>query len=651
MISWRRIFTIWFISLMCCLMLVSAQDPSREADAHFQNYNFALALEAYKKVLEKQEASLKIVKRIADCYRFLNNSKEAEFWYAQTLTFPDHGVENIRFFADAARKNGNYEKARLLYLRVAEAAPGQAAEARKLALNCQEVQSWLIQPASYQVEELPGLSSSNLDFSPVFYQKGLVFTSDRQLPGSKEPLSGWTGKPLAKLYYAPLENGRFSQASPLPQPLNSKFENGSAVFNQAEDRVFFTRVTKMDPKKSWARFSDEKAYINRLEIYLSEHKSGTWTEPQPFPFNNIAEYSLGHPALSRGGDTLYFASDMPGGQGDTDIYFSVLHKNGTWGKPVNAGPQVNTAGKELFPVVAANGRFYFSSEGHLGMGGLDIFQARGSGARWKQVENLRSPLNSSSDDFGILFDKSGRKGYLSSNRNSPDGSDNIFGFSFLPPTCQLTGWTLEIIETAPGTRQEAPVPHAQVRITNNRDTTTLVATSDRFGNFTFQAQDGISYTIKGSKKGYLTTTSTLTRDCQSVVNLVKTGLLLHRDVLNKPIVLDKIYYDVNSYKIRPDAARELDKLVQIMLDNPGIKIELSSHTDSRAGKAYNALLSQMRADAAVAYMLTKGVPESDIVAKGYGETKLINKCADGVSCPEKQHQMNRRTEFTILELK
>jgi outer membrane protein OmpA-like peptidoglycan-associated protein/tetratricopeptide (TPR) repeat protein len=641
---------LWLAGGMLSLLLVSAQDPGKEAETHYNNYNFALALEAYKKLLEKQEASLKIVKRIADCYRFLNNSKEAEFWYAQTLTFPDHEPENLRFFADAARKNGNYDKAKRLYLRYADRVPDQAALALKLAANCDEVRQWIEKPAPYELAPLAELSSDNLDFSPVFYQQGLVFTSDRVLPGSKEPLSGWTGKPLAKLYYARSEGGRFTTIEPLPGPINSKFENGSAVFNQSEDVVYFTRVNKIKPKVTWVKFSAEEEFINRLEIYISSKNGNTWSEPVPFPFNDINAYSIGHPALSRGGDTLYFASDMPGGFGDTDIYFSVKRKGGSWSKPVNAGPQVNTASKELFPVVAQTG-FYFSSEGHSGMGGLDIYQAQGSGSRWKNVRNLRYPLNSSSDDFGILFDKSGQAGYLSTNRNSADGSDNLYAFQYAAPSCRLTGWTLEHIPARPGEVQEAPVSEVLVRITNNVDTTTVQAYSDKFGNFTFEVRDGVTYTVKGTKKGYLTTTATVTQDCNSVVNLVKTGLTLHRDMLNKPIILDKIYYDVNSYKIRPDAARELDKLVQIIRDNPGIKIELSSHTDSRAAENYNNLLSQMRADAAVSYIISKGVPESSIVAKGYGESRLINKCADGVRCPEKEHQLNRRTEFTILELR
>jgi outer membrane protein OmpA-like peptidoglycan-associated protein/tetratricopeptide (TPR) repeat protein len=652
-------FYLWLMACLLSLLLVSAQDPAKEADAHFHNNNFALALEAYKKVLEKQEASLKIVQRIADCYRFLNNSQEAEFWYAQTLTFPDHAPHNLKFFAEAARKNGHYPKARLLYLRYAQLVPDQAPLALQMAANCDEVQQWIEQPAPYTLQPLAGLSSQNLDFSPVFYQQGLVFTSDRPVAGGKEAVSGWTGKPLAKLYYARADKGTFSPAEPLPAPLNSEFENGSAVFNQNQDVVYFTRVNKVKASTgkqapelmSWVKFAPEKDFINRLEIYSSEKKGSTWSAPVPFPFNNIASYSLGHPALSRSGDTLYFASDMPGGRGDTDIYFSVKSPEGRWSKPVNAGGQINTAGKELFPVVAANGRFYFSSEGHSGMGGLDIYQAQGAGDRWQQVKNLRYPLNSSSDDFGILFDKSGQAGYLSTNRNSADGSDDLYAFTYEAPSCQLTGWTLENLQTKPGLVQEAPVSNVQLHVSNNSDTTTLIFTSDKYGNFTFPVRSGVTYTIKGTKKGYLTTTTTVNRDCNAVVNLLKTGLKLHRDMLNKPIILDKIYYDVNSYKIRPDAALELNKLVQIIKDNPGIQVELSSHTDSRADQAYNKLLSQMRADAAVTYIISKGAPESSIIAKGYGETRLINKCTNGVSCPEKEHQLNRRTEFTILKLK
>jgi outer membrane protein OmpA-like peptidoglycan-associated protein/tetratricopeptide (TPR) repeat protein len=645
-------FRLCFLWLGCSLLwlgLSAAQDPVKDADAHFNSNNFSLALEDYKKVLDVQEANLKVVQRIADCYRFLNNSKEAEFWYAQTLNFPEHSPENIRYFADAARKNGNYEKARIYYLRYAGQDPGQAPLARKLAASCQEAQQWMEHPAPYRLRPLPGISAGDLDFSPVFYQQGLVFTSDRGVSGN-QAVSGWTGKPLAKLFYAPLENGSFTRPAALPEPLNSQSENGSAVFNQAEDIVYFTRVIQVKPALSWAKFGANVKFTNRMEIYISQRKGNAWTAPTPFPFNNFRDFSIGHPALSPSGDTLYFASDMPGGYGDTDIYFSVKSDDDNWSKPVNAGNKINTPDKELFPVVAANGRLYFSSMGHGGMGGLDIFQAQGTGADWHHVENLKYPLNSSSDDFGILFDKSGQNGYLSTNRNSADGHDNIYAFAYEPVTCRLTGWTLENIQTHPGILQEAPVSQVQVRISNNQDTTAVVLASDAYGNFSFNARQGITYTIRGSKKGYLTTTSTVTGDCQSVVNLVKTGLPLHRDALNKPVVLNKIYYDLDSYVIKPEAALELDKLVQVIQDNPGVKIELRSHTDSRAGKAYNKLLSQMRANAAVHYIISKGVPSASIIAKGYGEERLLNNCADGNRCPDEAHQLNRRTEFSILAL-
>jgi outer membrane protein OmpA-like peptidoglycan-associated protein len=632
----------------------------KAADLLYQKFEYARAVEAYKKALEAGQPTLAVSSKIADCYRLMNNAKETEFWYAQVLSFPDHEPQHIKYYANAARKNGNFSKAQQLYLTYGQKVPAEAEIAQALAAACANAQQWVAQPLAYALNKVKALNSENADFSPTTYLDGLVFTSNRApAVKTKAEVSGWTGKPDFKLFYVKGNDSAWQTPELMPEPLNNKFQNGSAVFSPNQEVVYFTRINQVKQKSkkantdpfSWVKFPAESEFINRLEIFISEKKEDKWSEPKAFPYNKVSDYSVGHPALAPDGNTLYFASDMPGGVGETDIYYSQKQADGNWSKPQNLGPAINTAGKELFPTFGPDSTFYFSSEGHSGIGGLDIYATRGAAETWKNVRNLKYPLNSSQDDFGILFDKTNEAGYLSSNREAADGADDIYAFKFVRTPCNLAGKAIEKIQVRPGVFRESPVENVMLRLYKENDTTSVVTYSDAKGFFTFPILDGVTYTVKGIKTGYLTRSVTVAPKCESTLDMVKMGMVLNRNTLNKPIIIENIYYDLDKYVIRPDAALELDKLVRTLKDNPTIKIELSSHTDSRNTNSYNNLLSQLRAEAAVKYMITKGIAPNRMVAKGYGESRLLNKCADNVKCSEENHQLNRRTEFKILQVK
>ncbi|MGV3505302.1 MAG: OmpA family protein [Adhaeribacter sp.] len=639
-----------------------AQKSLKTGDQHFRNYEYALALEAYKKAAANQAPAPELARKIADCYRLMNNTREAEAWYDRVAASPAADAATLLHHANAARSNGNYLKAKQLYLDYAERVPAEESKAQALIATCENAQAWMARPESYQLTRLQALSSENADFSPVYYQEGIVFTSDRPAAaknGDKQ-VSGWTGSPYAKLYYSKGQDSTWEAPQLLPEPLNNHLQSGSAIFSPNQQTIYFTRINKIKVKNkklnndpfSWVKFSSDNDYVNRLELFIAEKNGETWAEPKPFPYNKVGEYSVGHPALSPDGNLLYFVSDMPGGQGETDLYYSRRQADGSWSQPVNAGPQLNTAGREMFPAMDAKGKLYFSSTGHPGMGGLDVFAAEGAESTWKQVRNLKYPLNSPQDDFGMLFDKTGEAGLLSSNRESADGTDDIFAFKFVRIPCQLAGQTVEKLQVKPGVFKVQPVAHVRVRLyqVNSSDTSSLVTYSDAAGNFTFPILDGLTYTLKAFKTGYLARSAQITPDCQSTVDMVSMGMVLNRNTLNRPIIIENIYYDLDKYQIRPDAALELDKLVQTLKDNPGIKIELSSHTDSRQTHSYNQLLSQLRAEAAVTYIVSKGISPDRLIARGYGENRLLNRCADGVECTEEDHQLNRRTEFKLLKV-
>lgn len=657
-------FRILFLPFTLLFFLRSAglsygQADVKAADKLYEEMQYAKAIEAYKVLIDKKEPNLEVTQRIANGYRLLNNTKEAEFWYAQVLNFPDAASENILYYAEAAKRNGNYAKAKQLYLQYGNQVKSEATKAKELAAACDLAKQWLENPKKIEIKS-ETFNSENADFSPVIYKNGLAFTSDRVVKKEKSSdpeIFPWTGRPYLQLYTIEKDKSKnWGAATPMPVPVNSDFHNAAATFTKDGNTIYFTRTHKeqyrqrkvnTDPT-SWVPKPKQNDLINRLEIYSSEFKNGVWSKPKAFAYNKPQTYSVGHPALSPDGQTLYFISDMPGEQGQTDLYYATKMRDGAWSKPVNCGPTVNSAGREAFPTVDEKGKLYFSSDGHTGMGGLDLFSAEGNQASWKDVTNMQAPLNSGGDDFGIIFEPNGENGYFSSNRTSDNGTDNIYFFKPYRVPCTLEGRTVEQAVSKLPLQEPKPVSNVQLKLYRKNDTTALVAYSDAQGKFSFPIEEGLTYTIKGSKPGYLTKSADVTPDCKSVLDMIKLDMIMNKNIINNSYIVENIYYDTDKADIRPDAAKELDKLAVMLNDNPDIRIELSSHTDSRQSTGYNQMLSQLRAESAVKYIISQGVNPKRITAKGYGETKLLNRCKDNVKCSDQEHQLNRRTEFKLI---
>ncbi|MBC5993976.1 OmpA family protein [Pontibacter sp. SD6] len=634
-----------------------AQDM-KQADKYFNNFEFSLALEAYKKILDTGEPNIAVVQRIADSYRILNNSKEAEFWYAQVVNFPNADPTNVYLYAESAKRNGNYEKAKFLFQEYGRKVPAQAVIAQRMAASCDTAMKWLASPKAFEIQKNKALNSEGADFSPVKTKEGLFFASDR-LDGSKQTMrNNWTGNGYIQMYFAKaVTDSTWGTPVPLPSSINTTYHNGPAAYNEQSETLYFTRTqvvkrnaTKSNPDPtSWFKGAENSTHTNRHGIYIAERKGEKWDNVKAFKYNNTDEFSIGHPAITPDGKVLYFVSDMPGGLGETDVYYSELQSDGSWGKPVNAGNIINTPGRESFTSIGEDGNLYFSSDGHIGMGGLDIFKAVGTHKKWSRVENLKYPLNTSHDDFGIQVDATGKAGLLSSGRLASNGFDDIFTFKESKVPCTLIGRTIERMAVAGTTKKkEVPVEKVLLQLFEEGSDTPIEVYSDKYGNFAFPVKAATTYTIKGTKPKYLTQTLTMMPDCRFNTDSVKVEMVFNRDTPNKPIVLENIYYDLDKHDIKAEAALELDKLVQTLKDNPGIRIELSSHTDSRQSHRYNEMLSQLRAQSAVEYIISKGIARDRLVAKGYGETQLVNKCKDGVTCPETMHAENRRTEFKII---
>ncbi|TXK37796.1 OmpA family protein [Pontibacter qinzhouensis] len=643
-----------FIALTLCLA-TNAQAQLRKADRLYSNYEFALALEQYEQAIAKRTPDLQTAQRIADSYRLTRRSQEAETWYAKVVNMQGRHPQNLYNYAEALRSNGKHEEAKKHYMAWGEELPEMAPMAQQKIQACDKAAEWMSKLPVAEVKAVPELNAAAFsDFSPISFGQGIIFSSDRAA-GNQTKTFGWTGRPYLKLFKAEKNAaGSYGAPTALTTEINSSYHNAAATAAEAGQELYFTRTHLIKNKAygnpdptSWVEKNQQvPEYVSRLEIFKAQKQGDSWTNVQPFAYNKIEEYSVGHPALSPDGNVLYFVSDMPGGQGATDIYYTVRQQDGSWGKPVNAGSTINTAGNESFPYVDKNGKLFFASDGHVGLGGLDIFAADGPHNAWTSVKNLGYPINSSKNDYGIMFDSVNVSGLLSSNRDAANGTDDIYQFNMLQEAVILAIRTLERKQNQQKRTVEAPLPQARVKVTQQQLTDSTVFVTDVNGKYFLESRKGNTYTFEGKKDGFLNQSVEIEVPV-TARDTVEVTLLFDKSTAGIAIVLEKIYYDLDKWAIRPDAARELDKLVKVLKANPAIKIEMSSHTDSREGFAYNQLLSERRAQAAVDYLISKGIGKERLTAKGYGKTRLVNGCIDGVPCSEQEHQLNRRTEFKI----
>ncbi|WP_276499635.1 OmpA family protein [Pontibacter litorisediminis] len=634
------------------------QSSLRKADKHFDNYEFALALPVYREAIQKRKPELPTVERIATAYRLTRQNKEAEVWYAKVVAMPGRPPMNLFYYAEALRSNGKYVEAKEQYMQWGEEMPEHAERAQRLMEATDQAARLMKQPAVAEVTPLTALNAQGAsDFSPMQYgSSGVIFTSDRGVSkeGKDAKVYGWTGRPYLQLFVAQeISEGTYGRPQPLQDVINSDYHNATASAVKDGGKLYFTRTkmvpalgnTNADPT-SWVEKNQNQNLINRLEIYSAERQGSNWSNIQPFEFNKVEEYSVGHPAVSPDGQVLYFVSDMPGSLGDTDIYYSTRKADGSWSEPVNAGPVINTSGRESFPYVDANGKLYFASEGHVGMGGMDIYSAEGDLGSWRAVKNLGYPINTPQNDYGIMFTEPGKRGLLSSNRDSQNGTEDIYAFNILQKPVVLAITTLGRFQNKLKQTVQDPLPNTRILMNqkNSKDST-VVITDEKAQSFA-DARAGNKYSFTGSKMGFLKMESGIDLPADAP-DTVQVALVFDKNEVEKAIVLENIYYDLDKWDIRPDAAKELDKLVTLLKNNSAVEIEMGAHTDSRESQQYNQLLSERRAQAAVDYLVSKGIERSRLTAKGYGKTRLVNKCADGVQCPEEEHQKNRRTEFTI----
>lgn len=712
----KNFFSVLSLMLILAVTALQGQDnsPIVRAAKLKQSLAYHEAIDMYQKALLKEPENPVALRGIAECYRMINNTEMAEQFYAKIAKLPDATPMDKLHYAQALMYNAKYTEARKYYTEYAYADSNDNRAQNSLAAIAR-LDSFFADSAKARVHKL-GTNSEKADFGAVRYRDGVVFVSSRDA-GAKDKTHSWTGNAFLSLYFAGGDETALRSAEAFGREIQSKFNDGPVAFNKEGNEMFLTRNNNT--------VADRKDKTAKLKIVQSKLVNGAWSSPEDMPFVD-AQYNTAHASISADGKRLYFASDMQGGLGGMDLYYS--EKAGkTWTAPVNLGNKINTKGNELFPFINEDNTLYFSSDGLIGMGGLDIYECLYADSNWSDPRNMGFPVNTNKDDFGLTLNADGTSGYLSSNRTGGKGDDDIYFVEMFKKimvfgtvtekisgkaiggaevvlksrdgkvlsstnanadgyyefelefnsnyelTAQQTGYSTE---TKPTSTVNFTSPRIELNfvlekmtisiegVVSDKETTTPIdkatvilmgsngkeiarATTGVDGYYSFELEPNKTYKVKGSKEGYFARTENVSTKGKKT-GVIRQDLPLEKLVLNKAIRLDNIYYDLAKWNIRPDAAKELDKLVQILKDNPTIIIELGSHTDSRASDAYNLDLSDKRAKSAANYIVEKGgIDRKRITGKGYGETTLVNGCGNGAKCTEAEHQENRRTEFKV----
>ncbi|MFH0896177.1 MAG: OmpA family protein, partial [Bacteroidota bacterium] len=596
-----RIVAVVFFSLVFALNASAQRNWSAEADEAFELQQFALAIDRYKvaitKIKKNKPEKARLTYRIAECYRYMNDPKQQEIWYKKAIGQKHDDPLAVLYYANALKVNEKYPEAIIQYNVYKTSVPSDP-RGENGAKSCELAQKWKDNPTRYVVENMKQFNSKEMDFSPTYADKkykSLIFTSAREGAMGGD-LDEGTGQQFTDLFLVTQDKkGKWSTPVILPEPISSKFNEGAASMNDKGSGLFFTRCGVEKKKKMGC------------QIYFAQKKGPNWDFPELITLNNDTSSSaltFGHPSISSNELTLYFASDMPGGQGGKDVWcVKRTKKNKPWGKPENLGPVINTAGDEMFPYIHDNGMLFFSSNYHLGMGGMDIFKSEPKAdGSFGAPENMKFPMNSPGDDFGITFKGASiEEGYFTSNRKGGKGSDDIWYFS-TPPIF----FTLKGVVTDDSTKQI--ITGAIIKCVGS-DGTIIYDTTDVTGGYFFsnkQILPNTSYDLLASKEGYYSA-----KGKESTVGFEQSRDLVHdfqlKPIPKIPIVLPDILYKIGDWTLQTQYQDSLNGLYQTLIDNPNIVIELGSHTDSRPIPMTNDTLSLRRAQSVVDYLISKGI--------------------------------------------
>ncbi len=638
----------------------SIKDPPnkllQKADQYFSKMWYAEAAELYEQFLTNNEDNYtyEVIQKAGDSHYFNTNMERAFHWYDILYNRYKNEIsaENIFKYAHSLKGTGKYARAkrlmRLYDRQVKKEGMRYTVDDPRTTPKEKVLDNILNTEQEYTIRNI-GTNSKYSDFSPMFYNEDqLVFASAMDSSFFSTRRYKWNDQPYLDLYVAKVNNesNEVKDAIKFSKKINTKYHEASVTFSPDNTTMYFTR------NNYGKKLKRDKNGVNNLKIYRSRKVDGAWTEATELPFNSD-EYSTGHPALSPDGKQLYFVSDMPGSLGETDIFVVDVLEDGGYSEPRNLGPEINTERKEMFPFISDK-KLYFSSNGHIGLGGLDIYEVAFDDENgFQQVKNMGKPVNSKNDDFSYIVNEGTQKGFFASNRRGGKGDDDIYSFSRLLPE-ELNLNAIEGVVTEQVTGEV--MPEALVTLLDENNIKLKEVISDKDGSFVFEDLDSdTKYTVKTTKEGYSEVVlNTPTKDNELIsveVSLEKLEDLIVLEEGIKKIKLNMIFFNFDKSNIRDDAATELNRLVAVMQENPNMVIKIESHTDSRGNADYNKYLSDRRAKSTRAYIISKGIdPKRIESAIGYGEEKLLNGCNGSIKCSSAQHQLNRRSEFIIVNM-
>ena len=619
------------------------------ADKKYESFAYIDAIKTYERVAEKGYKSEDMFQKLGNSYYFNGELDKAAKWYDELFAMaPDQQPEYCYRYAQSLKAVGQTDKANQMLEQFNQKA-GNDKRANLYDKNKNYLDRIKMNSGRYKVEDA-GINSKYSDYGSAFFLNKLVFTSARDTGSLMQRKHKWTNQHFTNLYVADLDTEMTpGNVDKFSKKINSKFHESSAVFSKDGQTMYFTRNNFLDGKKG-----KDGNQITLIKIYKASFENDQWTKVTELPFNSD-QYSVAHPSLSADEKTLYFVSDMPGTMGQSDIFKVKINKDGSYGTPENLGSDINTEGKETFPFITDENELYFASDGHPGLGGLDIFVSKvnAEGNNIGEIQNLGDGANSPKDDFAYLIDTKSRKGFLTSNRGGGQGYDDIYKFletRRLKCEQELYGKVTDL-----ATNQI--LPDAKISLFDNEFNLVNTAVTDASGNYTFAVECGKTYNVRAAKTDY--TTKEL-KIAIPMVNDGKTNLpfalekeackVAIGDDLGKCFGIKMIYFDLDKYNIRQEAALDLEKILDVLNQNPTMKLDIRSHTDSRASFEYNQVLSENRAKSTIKWLVKNGINSNRLTGKGYGETQLVNQCADDVKCSEDEHQLNRRSEFIISDL-
>jgi outer membrane protein OmpA-like peptidoglycan-associated protein len=640
---------LYILSLVLSVTFSFAQTNLKKADALFRNYSYVDASKAYEEILQNiKSPSTQTLKNAADSYYFIADERNALKWYKKLYEAQGNNLTDIYYLRYIQSLKGvmDYDEADKMtkeYL----TKKGDKDEVNRYVAQKKQMDSLSKAKSLYAIKDLD-INTSKSDFGATFFQDKVVFTSARDTTKFSEKLYTWNNQPFLNLYVAernPADGSLFNETVFLPNVM-TKYHEATASFDAYGKIIYYsTNIVKKN------KLVIDETKTNNFQIVKGNIINNKLENPQKVFFDSN-DYSVGHPSLSEDGQWLFFASDMPGGIGETDLYYVKIAADGTMSSPVNLGPKINTIGNDLFPYFR-NGKLYFSSDGHYGFGDLDVYESTFlADGTFSDPVNLGEPINSNKDDFAFIINGADSYGYVSSNRAGGKGDDDIYSFVKGKPVCNqnISGMAIDH-------KTKLPLTDVSIMAYNSYSDILGETKTNYEGKYAIVVPCGKVVKMIAAKPNYSSDEKTVetTMENEGEVKDINFELSNYDDLVVKKKGVEKvdvnpIYFDYDKYDITPLAIEELSKVVFIMRKFPNIRIKIESHTDSRGKDLYNMKLSDNRAKSTRDYIISQDIDASRIEsAIGFGESRLINKCKNGVKCSEEEHLLNRRSDFIIIQ--